>query len=164
MLVFSEGRNVFVGDHFETYLQAILLDGNGTVLWKRDFGSEGTDELLGARETAPGRFSVLYRSTTFPKNLWGSVASAHQGYAFTLDEKGDVTEFHAVEDDGGIVIPSSGGYLSVVTDEAGITLVLRDIAGIEVRRQERALDTDLHTIRGIGTGGGGYLIAGSTAA
>ncbi len=164
VLVVSEGRNVFAGDHFEVFLQAIRLDRNGTVLWTRDFGSEGTDELLDARETAPGRFGLLYRSTTFPKDLWGGVAPAYQGYSFSLDENGDVAEFHAVEDDGGVVIPSSGGSLSVVGDEARITLVGRDIAGNEVWRRERAIDMDLHSLRGIGTADGGYVIAGSTDA
>jgi outer membrane protein assembly factor BamB len=164
MLVFSEGRNVFAGDHFETYIQAIRLDSNGTILWKRDFGSEGLDELLGAWEIAPERFSVLYRSTTFPKELWGSVVPAYQGYFFTLGENGDVTEFHAVEDDGGVVIQSSGGYLSIVTGDAVTTLVGLDTAGNEIWRQEWAMNIDRYSIRGIGTLDGGYLIAGSTAA
>ncbi|KUL01860.1 MAG: hypothetical protein XE10_0881 [Methanoculleus marisnigri] len=164
VLVFVEGRNVFVGDHFEVYLQAVRLDENGTVLWKRDFGSVGLDELLGARETAPGRFSVLYRSTTFPENVWGGVERANQGYLFMLDESGEMTDYHAVEDDGGVVIPSSGGYLSFTPADASVTLAGRDAAGNEVWRQEQPIGIDLYSLRGIGTADGGYLIAGSTIA
>ncbi|WP_214084011.1 hypothetical protein [Methanoculleus sp.] len=164
VLVFVEGRNVFVGDHFEVYLQAIRLDGNGTVLWKRDFGSDGLDELLGARETAPGRFTVLYRSTTFPENFWGDVERANQGYLFTLDENGNMKDYQAVEDDGGAVVPSPGGYLSIDATDAGITLVGRDTAGNEVWRQERTIGFDRYSVRGIGTADGGYIIAGSTVA
>jgi hypothetical protein len=162
VLVFSEGRNIFVGDHFEVYLQAIRLDESGTVLWKRDFGSDGLDELLGARETAPGRFSVLYRSTTFPENVWGGVERANQGYLFSLDENGNMTDYHAVDDDGGVVVPSSDGYLSAVTADAGVTLVGRDVTDSEVWRQEQPID--LYSFRGIGTADGGYLVAGSSIA
>ncbi len=164
VLVFSEGRNVFVGDHFETYLQATRLDENGTVLWKREFGSVGLDELLGVRETASGRFAVLYRSTTFPENFWGGVETVRRGCLFTLDENGDMTDYRTVEDDGGVVVASSGGYLSIVATDAGIALVGRDAAGSEVWRQEQAIEIDLYSIRGIGTGDGGYLIAGSSIA
>ncbi|MDN7023747.1 hypothetical protein FGU65_02355 [Methanoculleus sp. FWC-SCC1] len=164
VLVVTEAKGVFAGDHFETYLQAVRLDANGTVLWKRDFGSEGLDELLGVWETAPGRFGVLYRSTTFPEDLMGSVVPAHQGYAFSLDSHGDVTGSRAVGDDGGVVVPSSGGYLSIVTGDAGITLTGHDVTGTGVWRQERAIDLNRHAIRGIGTADGGYLVAGSVAA
>ncbi len=164
VLVFVEGRNVFVGDHFEVYLQAVRLDENGTVLWKRDFGSVGLDELLGARETEPGRFAVLYRSTTFPENIWGGVERANQGYLFSLDENGNMTDYHAVDDDGGVVVSSSGGYLSIAPADAGVTLVGRDIAGSEVWRQEQPIEIDLYSLRGIGTADGGYLIAGSSIA
>ncbi|KQC05244.1 MAG: hypothetical protein APR53_08185 [Methanoculleus sp. SDB] len=164
VLVFSEGRNVFVGDHFEVYLQAIRLDRNGTVLWRRDFGSGGLDELLGAWETVPGRFSILYRSTTFPKDFRGKVVPAYNGYFFILDENGDLMEFHAVEDDGETVIPSSGGYLSVIAGDTDITLVCRDITGNLIWQRQQEIRTNRHSIRGIGTADGGYLIAGSTAA
>jgi hypothetical protein len=164
VLIFSEGRNVFVGDHFEVYLQAIRLDGDGTVLWKRDFGSEGIDELLGAWQTAPGQFAVLYRSTTIPKDFWGNVVQVYDDYFFVLDENGNLIEFHAVEDDGEVVIPSSDGYLSVVTGEESIMLVGRNLAGNEIWRQEHSITTDRHSIRGVGTVGGGYLITVSTTA
>ncbi len=164
VLVFVEGRNVFVGDHFEVYLQAIRLDENGTVLWKRDFGSVGLDELLGARETAPGRFSVLYRSTTFPENFWGGVERVNHGYLFTLDENGNMTDYHAVDDDGGVVVASPGGYLSVTAAEGSVTLVGRDTAGSEVWRQEQPIEIDLYSVCGVGTADGGYLIAGSSIA
>lgn len=164
VLVFVEGQHVFAGDHFETYLKAVRLDENGTVLWKRDFGSEGLDELLGARETAPGRFAVLYRSTTFPENLWGGVERANRGYLFSLDENGNMTDYHTLDDDGGVVVSSSGGYLSIAAADGGVTLVGRDIAGSEVWRQERPVEIDLYSVCGIGTADGGYLIAGSTNA
>lgn len=164
VLVFAEGQHVFSGDHFEVYLQAVRLDENGTVLWKRDFGSDGLDELLGVRETAPGRFAVLYRSTTFPENFWGGVERVNHGYLFTLDENGGVTDYHTVDDDGGAVVASQNGYLLVAPADEGVTLVGRDIAGSEVWRQAQPLGIDLYSLRGIGTTDGGYLIAGSTNA
>ncbi|KLK88082.1 hypothetical protein SZ63_03160 [Methanoculleus sediminis] len=162
VLVFAEGQEVFVGDRFETYLQAVRLDEDGTVLWSRDFGSDGLDELLGVRETAPGRFAVLYRSTTFPENFWGGVERVDRGYLFTLDENGNMTDYRTVDDAGGVVVASENGSLSVTAAGAGVTLVGRDIAGNEVRRQEQPID--LYSFRGIGTVDGGYLIAGSTNA
>lgn len=161
VLVFAEGQEVFVGDRFETYLEAVRLDGNGTVLWSRDFGSDGLDELLGVRETEPGRFAVLYRSTTFPENFWGGVERVDRGYLFTLDENGEVTDQHAVDDDGGGVVASPGGSLSVTAAGTGTTLVGRDVAGGEVWRREQPIGLDLYSFRGIGTADGGYLIAGS---
>jgi hypothetical protein len=145
------GTQCLCRGHFETYLQATRLDENGTVLWKREFGSVGLDELLGVRETASGRFAVLYRSTTFPENFWGGVETVRRGCLFTLDENGDMTDYRTVEDDGGVVVASSGGYLSIVATDAGIALVGRDAAGSEVWRQEQAIEIDLYSIRGIGT-------------
>mgnify|MGYP000962524526 FL=1 len=161
VLVFAEGQEVFVGDRFETCLQAARLDGNGTVLWSRAFGSDGLDELLGVRETGPGRFTVLYRSTTFPGSFWGGVERVDRGYLFSLDENGEVTDYRTVDDAGGVVIASPSGSLSVTAAGAGATLVGRDIAGNEVWRQEQPFD--LYSFRGIGTADGGYLIAGSLA-
>ena len=162
VLVFGEGQHVFSGDRFEVYLQAARLDENGTVLWKRDFGSDGLDELLDVRETAPGRFTVIYRSTTFPGSFWGGVERVDRGYLFSLDENGEMTDYRTVDDAGGVVVASQGGSLSVTAAGAGSTLVGRDIAGNEVWRQEQPID--LYSFRGIGTADGGYLIAGSVAA
>ena len=162
VLVVAEGQHVFSGDHFETYLEAVRLDGNGTVLWKRDFGSDGLDELLGVRETAPGRFAVFYRSTTFPENFWGGVERANHGYLFTLDENGEVMDYRTAAEAGGAVVASPSGSLSATAADGGSTLVGRDVTGSEIWRQEQPID--LYSFRGIGTADGGYLIAGSTNA
>jgi len=164
VLVFAEEQHVFSGDHFETYLQAVRLDENGTIIWRRDFGSDGLDELLGVRETAPGRFAVLYRSTTFPENFWGGVERVNHGYLFSLDENGNMTDYRTVDDAGGAVVASQNGYLSIAPADGSVTLVGRDVAGSEVWRQERAVEIDLYSVCGVGTADGGYLIAGSTNA
>lgn len=62
------------------------------------------------------------------------------------------------------MVASSGGYLSIVATDTGATFIVRDIAGNEVRRQEQAIGLDLHSLRGIGMGDGGYLVAGSMIA
>lgn len=162
VLVFAEGQEVFVGDRFETCLQAARLDENGTVLWKRDFGSDGLDELLDVRETEPGWFAVLYRSVTHSRNFWGGTERVSHGHLATLNDDGEVTGHHAIEGSGGAMIPAENGYLSATAAGTGVTLVGRDITGHEVWRQEQPID--LYSFRGIGTADGGYLIAGSVAA
>ncbi|MCT8337315.1 hypothetical protein FKB36_07365 [Methanoculleus sp. Afa-1] len=162
VLVFAEGPDVFSGDRFEVYLQAVRLDENGTVLWTQDFGGEELNELLGARETAPGEFAVLYRSVTHSGNFWGGTERVSHGHLATLNDDGEVTGHHAIEGSGGAMIPAENGYLSVTAAGAGSTLVGRDITGHEVWRQEQPIDP--YSFRGIGTADGGYLIAGSVAA
>jgi len=152
-----------VRDQNRTLLQAVLLDCNGTVLWRHEFGRGVYNKLLDARISSPGEYRVFYRSTTFPEDLRGSVTPTHQGYIFTLDENGGVTEDRMIPDDGEVVIPSSAGYLSVITGESEITLVLRNTAGGEVWPREWAVKTGRPSIIGIGTADGGYLIAGSTS-
>ncbi|WP_332450061.1 hypothetical protein [Methanoculleus sp.] len=161
-LVFVEGQNASAGGHVETYPQAVRLDENGTVLWTRDFGSGGFNELLGAREAAPGRFAVLYRSMTFSEYFWSGVERVSHGYLATLDDDGEVTDCHTLEESSGVVVPSQNGYLSATAADKGVTLVGRDAADSEVWRQEQPLD--LHSLRSIGTADGGYLVAGSVAA
>ncbi|BBL68791.1 PQQ-binding-like beta-propeller repeat protein [Methanoculleus chikugoensis] len=162
VLVFVEGQSASAGGDVETCPQAVRLDGNGTVLWTRDFGSGGFNELLGVRETAPGEFAVLYRSVTHSGNFWGGTERVSHGHLATLNDDGEVTGHHAIEGSGGAVIPAENGYLSVTAAGTGVTLVGRDVTGSEVWRQEQPFD--LYSFRGIGTADGGYLIAGSVAA
>ena len=161
VLVFVEGQSASAGD-VETYPQAVRLDGNGTVLWTRDFGSGGFNELLGVRETAPGQFAVLYRSVTHSGNFWGGTERVSHGHLATLNDDGEVTGHHAIEGSGGTVIPAENGHLSATAAGKGVTLVGRDITGHEIWRQ--ATPIDLYSLRGSGTADGGYLIAGSVAA
>ena len=161
-LVFVEGQSASAGGDVETYPQAVRLDENGTVLWTRDFGSGGFNELLGVRETAPGEFAVLYRSVTHSGNFWGGTERVSHGYLATLNDDGEVTGHHAIEGSGGAVIPAENSYLSVTAAGTGVTLVGRDITDHEIWRREQPID--LHSLRGIGTSDGGYLIAGSANA
>ena len=162
ILICTEGNHVFNGEYFEIPLMAIRLDADGTHLWEQTFGSGSADTLLGVWQTENGH-TVLYRTITFPKDLWGKVVHAYTSHLITLNDAGTVTGLQTVEDSGGDVIPSlSGGYLSLDTGETTITGTAYNSEGQVLWTEAYEVQANPYSLQGIGTVDGGYCIAFSS--
>ncbi|MDE4907991.1 chloride channel protein [Methanogenium marinum] len=161
ILICTEGNHVFNGEHFEIPLMAIRLDADGTILWEQTFGSGNADTLLGVWKNPSGH-TILYRTITSPKNLWGKIVRVYTSHLITLSDDGTVTGLQEVEDTGGDVIPSPvRGYISVDTGEESITITGYD-AGQKIWKREYDMQANPYSLKGMGTADGGYLIAVSS--
>ncbi len=161
ILICNEGNHVFNGEHFEIPLMAIRLDADGTLLREQTFGSGNADTLLGVWKNPSGH-TILYRTITSPKDLWGKIVRVYTSHLITLNDAGTVTGLQEVEDTGGDVIPSPvRGYISVDTGEESITITGYD-AGHEIWKREYDMQANPYSLKGMGTADGGYLIAVSS--
>lgn len=162
VLVCTEGKHIRVDNQYTVYPVAVRLDTDGTVLWEKSFGNGNTDTVLGIWQNENGH-TILYRTITFPKDLWGNVVRAYTSHLLSLSEDGTVTGLQKIPDSGGDVIPSpSGGYLSLDTGDTTITGTVYNAGGQELWTQEYDVQANPYSLRGIGTTDGGYLIAVSS--
>lgn len=158
VLACREGRITKANNQYTVYPVAVRLDAEGTVLWEKSFGNGNTDTILGVWQNANGH-TILYRTTTFPKDLWGKVTHAYTSHLISLSNDGTVTGLQELPDSGGDVIPSpAGGYISVEIGEESVTMTGYD-AGHEIWKREYGMRANPYSLRGIGTTDGGYLIA-----
>lgn len=162
VLVCTEGKHIKANNQYTVYPVAVHLDADGTVLWEKSFGNGNTDTVLGVSQNENGH-TILYRTTTFPKDLWGNVVQEYTSHIVSLSDDGTVTGLQEVQDTGGDVIPSlSGGYLSLDIGETTITGTVYSARGQELRTREYDVQANPYSLRGIGTTDGGYLIAVSS--
>ncbi|WFN33696.1 hypothetical protein L1S32_07540 [Methanogenium sp. S4BF] len=162
VLVCTEGKHIKADNQYTVYPVAVRLDADGTIQWEKSFGNGNTDTVLGTWQNENGH-TILYRTTTFPKDLWGNVVQAYTSHLISLSDDGAVTGLQEVPDTGGDVIPSpSGGYLSPDTGETTITGTAYDTGGQVIWTEEYDIQANPYSLRGIGTADGGYLIAVSS--
>ena len=161
ILVCTEGENTFTGEHFEIPLKAILLDAGGTVLWEQTLDVGVGNTLLGVWQNLPGH-TLLYWTTTSQTDFWGKYVSTYTCHLITLNDAGTITGLPEGKDTSGDIIPSAvRGYISVDTGEEGVTITGYD-AGQEIWKREYGIRANRHSLQGIGTADGGYLIAVSS--
>jgi len=161
ILACTEGRIIMVDNHYTVYPVAVRLDAEGTVLWNRIFGSGVADTILGVWQNGNGH-TILYRTTTSPKDIWGKVVQAYTSHLISLSDEGTVTGLQEVPDTGGDIVPSPvRGYISVDIGDESITITGYD-AGHEIWKREYGMRANPYSLRGIGTADGGYLIAVSS--
>ena len=162
VLVCTEGKHIKADNQYAVYPVAVRFDADGTILWEKSFGNGNTDTVLGIWQNENGH-TILCRTTTFPKDLWGNVVQAYTSHLISLSNNGTVTGLQEVIDSGGDVIPSlTRGYLSVDIGETTITGTAYDSGGQERWTQEYDVQANPYSLRGIGTADGGYLIAVSS--
>ncbi|WAI02034.1 PQQ-binding-like beta-propeller repeat protein [Methanogenium organophilum] len=162
VLVCTEGKHIRANNQYMVYPVVVCLSADGTVMWDQSFGSGIADTLLGVWQNGTGH-TILYRTITFPKNLWGNVVHAYTSHLISLSDDGTVTGFQEIPDSGGDVIPSLyGGFLSLDTGESTITGTGYNAGGQELWTREYDVQANPYSLRGIGTTDGGYLIAVSS--